>query len=141
MGLITVITAALFIAPGCDGTRAAKGLPLSADVSLPSREIWTRFMWERFAASPSTAAFNASHAAKEPRRSWAGHGSVQLGAKQQMDFKQQTYLQCSGSSDLYGKQQHGAAPPTRSRLSPPQNLIRGTTNACLLAKHQLSLLL
>lgn len=58
-----------FIALGCDGMRPGEELPLSANVSLPSGEIWTRFMWERFAASPSTAAFNALHASKEPRRS------------------------------------------------------------------------
>lgn len=69
MGPIAVITAALFIALRCNGMRPGEELPFSANVSLPSREIWTRFMWERFAASPSTAAFNALHAAKEPRRS------------------------------------------------------------------------
>lgn len=54
----------------CSGLQwLGEELPLSANVSLPSRGIWTRFMWERFAASPSPAAFNALHAAQELRGS------------------------------------------------------------------------
>lgn len=54
MGLMAVITAALFIASGCDGVRPDEELPLSADFSLPPAETWTRFRWESLAASPST---------------------------------------------------------------------------------------
>lgn len=51
---MAVITAALFIALGCGAARPDEEPPLSADFSLPPGEVWTRFMWESFAASPST---------------------------------------------------------------------------------------
>jgi len=144
VALIAVITAALFIALGCDGVRPGEELPLSANFSLPPGESWAGFVWESLAASPLLSMpctlwrspggpeQDVAWTSWEQSSGWTSHSKLTWGFLDPTPGEAPTF---AGNTVAWGCLSYV------KQAVPSQNLISGTSSACLLTGHQLLLLL
>lgn len=127
------------IALGCAGRRLVKSCPYLL-TSASALELYEGKVCSKSIQSYSEHRARCQGAREVPGRTWLGP------AKQQMDFSQQTHFRDSVFRDqkllppLWVTAAWGYS-SCRNQLSPPKNLVSGTTDACFLANHQLLLLL